>query len=215
LTLPTARATFASMKSTGFVAGAMALGACGADPATSESLLHRQLVEEIRIGNEADRDFQFTAVSQVAVYDAFVFVRQRGEQEIRVFGFDGRHRRNIGRRGSGPGEFVGLEVIGVLGDTLWAIDGDVRRITLFRLDGSVIATIAVTGLSTSTGADRGRYFPYPKTMTGNGSVLGTGGWFGSDMASGATTSEPLWRACAVRYGRGPTASWATPTRRTT
>jgi len=163
---------------------------CVADRESGDTVSHHHLVEELRIGNESEPAYQLTAISQIAVRDGAVYVRQQGQQEIRTFGFDGRHVRNIGRHGAGPGEFTGLESIGVLADTLWAFDGDLQRITLFRTDGSVIETIPVT-TTASLGSDGRRYFPYPKVLTDDGAVLGFGGWFGSDVASGVTTSEPL------------------------
>ena len=172
-------------------AAVLAMG-CVGDRGPAGDITRHHLVEELRVGDESAPAYQFTAISQIAVRDGAVYVRQQGQQEIRAFGFDGRHIRNIGRSGAGPGEFTGLESMGVFADTLWAIDGDLQRITLFRADGSVIETIPFT-TSASLHADGRRYFPYPKVLTRDGAVLGFGGWFGNDVASGVTTSEPLLR----------------------
>lgn len=56
---------------------------------------------------------------------------------IRVFGPDGTFLESLGRPGQGPGEFQLVSAAWSRGDTLEAFDGDQRRITRFRPDGSV------------------------------------------------------------------------------
>jgi hypothetical protein len=184
---------FRNLSAIAAVAGTLTL-ACGGTSNDSPALDQLVLVADTWIGEESARpEYQFTAISQVAVDGDAVFVRQNGIQEIRVFSADGTFLRTIGRSGAGPGEFASLESMGILGDTLWAIDGDLRRITLFSMAGSVLATIPVTGLSPSFGTEGSRYFPYPKVLSADGVVLGFGGWSGRDIASGRTTNQPLLR----------------------
>jgi hypothetical protein len=64
--------------------------------------------------------------------DGTVYLFDRGAQLIRVFDRSGRHVRNIGRRGRGPGEFLApLELIHDGDSTLYALDA-VNGLTEFR-----------------------------------------------------------------------------------
>lgn len=52
---------------------------------------------------------------------------------IRVFAPDGRLVRNIGRQGNGPGEFGTLSSVELMpGDSLYAFDGELSRVTVFE-----------------------------------------------------------------------------------
>jgi hypothetical protein len=51
-----------------------------------------------------------------------VYVADASAPEVRVFDEQGKFVKRIGRRGSGPGEFVSLQSIGWLGDTLVVMD---------------------------------------------------------------------------------------------
>jgi hypothetical protein len=101
-----------------------------------------KLVPELRVGSEQSPDYALTMPRTIAVDDdGAIFVCLILENQIRVFDADGRFVRNIGRRGSGPGEFSRLARVGIRGDTLWAIDG--LRIHFFAKDGSLFATTVV------------------------------------------------------------------------
>ncbi len=109
-----------------------ALASCQAGSRDRPGIQRMILSADLRIGSEtAGPEYLFTNLTKVVPTDDAIFVLQGGIPEIRVYGLDGRYRRTIGRAGAGPGEFDGLEVIGVLGDTLWAVDGNLRRITYF------------------------------------------------------------------------------------
>ena len=92
--------------------------------------------EEVRIGN-LDEDFYFlTSVGDLAVTpDSQVLVLQQQERLIKVFDWDGRYLRQIGGPGSGPGEFVNPEAIGLMGDSLWVRDGGTNAIHFLDLSG--------------------------------------------------------------------------------
>ena len=86
--------------------------------------------------------------SVVADRDGNVYVADAQASEIRVFAPDGSHLRTIGRKGSGPGEFVELYSIAWMGDTLAALDPRGGRISLLRPAGEWIGQIpheAITG----------------------------------------------------------------------
>ncbi|MBK8646135.1 MAG: 6-bladed beta-propeller, partial [Gemmatimonadetes bacterium] len=102
----------------------------------------------LRIGSEtAGAAYMFTTIRQVVASDSEVFVLPAETPEIRVFGADGRHRRTIGRRGAGPGEFDAVTAIGLVGDTLWTLDSNLRRVTLFRANGELLTTARLETMS--------------------------------------------------------------------
>ena len=72
---------------------------------------------------------EFGRVSSVALGpNEEVFVADRLNREVRVFGLDGVHHRTFGRKGEGPGEFQSLNSLAWSGDRLLAFDPDQGRI---------------------------------------------------------------------------------------
>jgi hypothetical protein len=165
--------------------------ACRAEPADP----HGTLVAELRIGQgETSTAFQFTQISQMIAGTSAIYVTQRGDQEIRMFDFQGRHVRTIGRAGSGPGEFDALASIGLIGDTLWTIDTNLRRISLFNAtDGALITAMRYKSEVPDRPTAGNLYFPYPERLLADGTMLGFGGTFGSAIASGQVTHHPTLR----------------------
>src|SRR6187551_3395842 len=72
----------------------------------SASVPQLTLVEELRIGGAEEGPASFTTIAGLG-FDAEgrIWVLDRQTQELRVFGRNGEFVRNIGQRGSGPGEF--------------------------------------------------------------------------------------------------------------
>src|SRR5262249_16093968 len=78
-------------------------------------------VRELRIGGDV---VNFVPVRGLAISaTGRIAVMQVKDQQIRVFGPTGADQGRFGRRGEGPGEFLGLFEIGWRGDSLWAFDG--------------------------------------------------------------------------------------------
>jgi hypothetical protein len=72
----------------------------------------------------------------VRLHDGRVVVGNRGTNEIFLLDSLGRRLRAIGRAGSGPGEFLRLSsVLRMGGDTIAALDGQLRRITVVTAGG--------------------------------------------------------------------------------
>lgn len=123
--------------------------ACG-DPTPEgpphvESLPVLSATREARIGDADDPDVGFSRLVGVAVAeDGTLFVGEAQVPEIRVLSPAGEVLGRIGRRGQGPGEFEQLPRFGVVGDTVWTLEGFNGRLTLFHRDGSVLHT-ATTG----------------------------------------------------------------------
>lgn len=108
---------------------AVGLGAlgCGERGVVDEDVLTTvpawHVEEELRIGREDDPDHALVPVGGLAVTeDGRVLVSQPQDRAIRVFDREGRFLQRLGRAGDGPGEFLRLGIIGVLGGTIWAVD---------------------------------------------------------------------------------------------
>ncbi len=112
---------------------------------TEQDVPEWTLVEELRIGSRDDPEQSLTdpLVDVVVGPGGDVFIPQAGAGEIRQYDLSGRFVRRIGRRGNGPGEFGMLWTIGRLTDTIYAINLNPGRVSLFSLDGTHLST---TGL---------------------------------------------------------------------
>lgn len=91
----------------------------------------------LRIGVvEGERPYQLSGVTGAArLSDGAVAVADAGSNEVRLFDADGGFVTSVGGSGGGPGEFRRLAALGHgRGDTLWAYDFSLRRIT--RIDPS-------------------------------------------------------------------------------
>ncbi len=72
---------------------------------------------------DTDSPDEFGRVSSVALGpNQEVFVADRLNREISVFGLDGVHHRTFGRMGEGPGEFQSLNSLAWAGDRLLSFD---------------------------------------------------------------------------------------------
>jgi len=100
------------------------------------------LEEVARIGSLDDPEQALTRVSAVRIGpDGKLFVAQPMENVIRVFNRTGDLVRTIGGRGEGPGEFSGLSSIGFIGDTLFASDNRLGRVSFFGWDGEFLVSV--------------------------------------------------------------------------
>ena len=102
---------------------------------------------------------EFGRVSAVALGpDETVFVADTRNQEVRVFGLDGAHRRTFGRDGEGPGEFRSLYSIAWVGDRLLTFDPHLGRIGEFSAQGDWLGQRRTAGGITGSPAFI-RFFP--------------------------------------------------------
>lgn len=133
------------------------------------------LTPELKIGGDATTgpEYEFTTIRSLTMGPGgAVYVRQGNDQEIRVFDALGRYTRTIGRKGAGPGEFSGLANLGFVGDTLYATDVSLRRVTLFTTSGTLIATIPVEPATPVPGQNRTFAVATPAVLLNDGSALG-------------------------------------------
>jgi len=171
----------------------VALAACARDAAPTR-IEQWRLVPTLRIGSEnAGAAYLFTSLRQVVASDSEVFVLPAETPEIRVFGADGRHRRTIGRRGAGPGEFDAVTAVGLFGDTLWTLDSNLRRVTQFTIAGELLTTARLEVLTPDVGRHGRFYFFYPMAQLRDGSLVGFGGTTGRAIAAGEVSAVPLLR----------------------
>ena len=94
------------------------------------------LVAAVRIGSAAGADYPLQRVlGLLPADDGSILVRQARSQELPVFGGEGELVRVIGGRGEGPGEYLSIDAMGWLGDTLWVGDWRLRRVTYQSAEG--------------------------------------------------------------------------------
>lgn len=108
-----------------------------------------------------------------------LFVLQPQERLIRVFDDSGEFEREIGRSGSGPGEFQQPVFIRANGDSVWVIDRALNRLTVFTASGGYITSFQLPR------PDYDRRFPVQAiAYLADGSLLGSVEFSGQDVASG-------------------------------
>jgi 6-bladed beta-propeller len=139
------------------IAGGAGIGALAlvflVAPLEGQALPAWRLNPEVRMGQD-DENGQPTFTRVLAVLSAMdgtVIIADAANREIHTFESDGTYSHSIGRDGRGPGEFERLSAVGLLGDTLWVIDGRERRTSLFSLDGAHLATIRTVAARSSSG----------------------------------------------------------------
>ncbi|MGD8329734.1 MAG: 6-bladed beta-propeller [Acidobacteriota bacterium] len=101
------------------------------------------LVEEASIGVEAGADeYMLGEVWGVFATEHEIYVVDRQVPVIRVYDMDGRHLRDIGREGQGPGEFTmpALLTVDAAAGRVYAQDPRVGRFVLFTLEGGAVDT---------------------------------------------------------------------------
>jgi hypothetical protein len=131
---------------------------------------HGILIRDLRIdGYAAD----LSRVSYVAVArDGTIIVDQPQDATILYFAPDGHLLGRFGRRGAGPGEFKLLARLGWVGDTLWAFDMQLMRLTLIFPPRQLLRTVRVP---TSITPPRPATGPVPKLRSPEGGALLPGG----------------------------------------
>src|SRR5687768_14767142 len=85
-------------------------------------------------------------VSPFLMPDGRLVVPLNSASTIRVFAANGRFLNSLGRKGSGPGEFLELQSVWPRGDTIEALDVRLHRITRFLPNGSVQTVLLRSGM---------------------------------------------------------------------
>jgi hypothetical protein len=116
----------------------IATGCSGSESSTA-GVAQWTLDEDLRIGSTSDPNQALTTVASLAVDDdGLVYIAQPDQGHIRVYDEQGRGVRAIGSPGPQPGQFQRLYTVGLLGDTVYAIDLGLRRITYFSKQGELL-----------------------------------------------------------------------------
>lgn len=116
----------------------------GIPEASAQQPREFRLEPTLRIGSLDDPNYSLTHVRDITVdRDGRIYASQPQERTIRVFDNTGIFLQAFGRRGAGPGEFAGLANLGWKGDTLYAVDPDLLRVSYFTRDGELIETFRV------------------------------------------------------------------------
>jgi hypothetical protein len=137
-----------------------ALAGCGpaeTDDAAAEAFAEWTAVEDLRI-DPATADLTSGGVMLVA-RNGDILITQSQDNNIRVFKHDGG-TATIGRGGGGPGEFRRVIRAGWVGDTLWALDPALSRISYFGPDYAFIRAVQ----DPSTGQEAGPQNPVVSTF---------------------------------------------------
>lgn len=109
-----------------------------------------RLVEDLRYPPSATEPL--SNVRQIApAGDGSILVIDGQTPSVLLFDDEGAVASTIGREGDGPGEFQGLSHAGALGDTVWASDALLSRLSLFERDGSPLGDWSPTGFSYAAG----------------------------------------------------------------
>jgi hypothetical protein len=163
------------------------VGACGDSPSTNR-VPEWTTEEELRIGSRDDGEQALTEVPFLTV-DASgnIYVAQPLDRGIRVFSPNGELLRVLGGPGEGPGEFKGIDALGLLGDTLYVSDTGNRRVTYFGPDGTLLKTApfnwpSIDGLFGPRRVDR---------ILSDGTVLVDPSFGSPNVAAGIITARPL------------------------
>lgn len=124
---------------------APAAAGCGPPPDAAppaDDVPRWTLSEELRYATAADAPL--TAVEAlVPGDDGRVYIVDRGSAGVLAFGPDGAYERMLGREGAGPGEFRRVWRVGVVADTVWAIDSRLDRLSLFSPGGAFLGSTDV------------------------------------------------------------------------
>ena len=94
---------------------------------------------------EGDLAYQlFRVRGAVRLNDGVIIVANAGTHQLRMYGGDGEHIRDVGRRGEGPGEFQSLNWLGLYHrDSLVAWDASSRRVSVFDRNGTFVRSMSL------------------------------------------------------------------------
>ena len=141
----------------------------GSSSAFAQTVPSKRASEVFRFGGpDAKAPYDFSATPRLVVDSAgFIYARIASDASVIVFRPDGQFVRSIGRKGAGPGEFQVASAHGLIGDTLWVTNWPTPRMSLFRKDGTHLAT---------------RLTPFDVGQQSSTAPIGISGWLAGGRA---------------------------------
>ena len=163
----------------------VAVTSCSSDsPQATLGAPRWEAVETLRIGDSDTTALTYFRELRVG-RDGRSFSFHRPERLLRIHSSSGELLAEVGGEGDGPGEFQGSAAIGLVGDTLWALDYSLYRVTYFDPDGDIVRTQRFPIELGRGGPDDP---PRPQGILSDGSILGAPPAWSREVAAG-TLSE--------------------------
>ncbi len=82
-----------------------------------------------------------------------LIVVERNDGRAVVYGSDGEFIRELGGKGAGPGQFETIQNLNVLGDSLAFYDRSLLRLSIFRVDGTLVSVLPTRKYGRPSGID--------------------------------------------------------------
>ena len=146
----------------------------------------------ITIGqSDADTNALFVAVAGATrLPNGRILVGDRGEFTLRLFSPNGKQERAFGRKGSGPGEVNYLKSMLRCGDSVFTVDIDGNRTSVFSLDGKFVRMFRF-------GSPQAGRPPYDTACNAGGVFTHLGWEVAAQMRGGAYRPDvPYWLSAA-------------------
>lgn len=129
-----------------------------------------QLREEIQYGSVWDEDSMLSWVVGISLYgDSLLLVLDGHDEAIKVFDWSGEPVGQIGRPGSGPGEFRTPRSLRVRNDTIFVLNAGTRSLNLLTISGDELARFRLPPIPVAGGV---RSVVSPSGMFPDGTFLG-------------------------------------------
>jgi hypothetical protein len=129
--------------------------------------------------------------------DGRIAVADGGEHAVRFFTAAGDRDGKLGGNGSGPGEFRGLTLVGLLGDSLLVWDPQLDRATVVAPNGTVGRSFRIAAGDTTSGT---RFGFAPVDIFEDGTLLLAGRTGASSNDQGGVRRDPVPLRRALRTG---------------
>lgn len=95
----------------------------------------------VTIGREdGTEEYTFSRIEQILPIAGGWLIADRDGPRLSRYDTDGRHLFTFGRRGRGPGEFLTVSGMSLVGDSIVVLDGRLQRLTFFSFAGDVFGT---------------------------------------------------------------------------